>query len=86
MITREMEGRVNNKLAYFTDSFVKESSAGNGFDHKYFLRHGDNGNPCTVETSCPTINFWGTVFFNKPLKFGKYPDILCVREWYWQNF
>jgi len=86
MIGREMEGFINNKECYFTDSFVKDASAGNGFDFKYYLRHGDNGNPCSIETACPVVNYWGTVYFRKPLKFRSQPDILRIASWGWQNW
>ena len=74
-------GTVNKKECLLDDSFTDVKEIGE-FKYRYYLRHGDNGSPLTIEEFPPCINFWGTVFFKKPLKWGVYGHgILVVRGW-----
>lgn len=76
-------GYINGKECMFGDDWCNDKEF-NGFRFRYYIRHGDNGNPVSLEKNCPVVNFWGTAYFKQELKFRKYPDMLMIRSWGWQ--
>lgn len=77
-------GYINNHECKFSDDFTKLEQL-EGYPHRYYIRHGDSGNPATLEPDCPVVNFWGTAFFKKPLRFAKGRDYGTIKSWWWEE-
>ncbi|HVN96507.1 MAG TPA: LPD28 domain-containing protein [Syntrophorhabdaceae bacterium] len=68
-------------IGKFTDVREHAPEALPGYPHRYAIRHGDDGEPATVEPYV-FVNFFGYVYLKEPLTF---PPGLCldIKEfWY----